>query len=122
MVLRKRVYGGLERRFFVDGVDRTIGLAQGRAVAIWGRSATIGAEGLNLPGVEINEVAFLPFATAEVEENLHFVAGFEAGKLSDLFLNGLELDVLRIAISLGRDDKFTFGEAAAEGLFVEKFL
>lgn len=114
-----RVAGDYSERWLF--VDLAIGLAQGRAVVI-GSSGPAGPEGLDLPRAEIDEVTFFPFAAAKVEEDLYLVAGLEAGNLGDLVFDGLKFDVLRITIGLGGDDKFTLGEAAAEGLFVEKFF
>jgi hypothetical protein len=76
----------------------------------------IRARMINGPNVEAVEVPYvalraLPFATAQAEVELHFVAEVEAVEVFAAIARELKLDELRIPIVSKFDDKLTLAKA-----------
>jgi len=69
--------------------------------------------GPNVEAVEVSYVALraLPFATAQAEVELHFVADVESVDVFAAIARELKLDELRIPIVSKFDDKLTLAKA-----------
>lgn len=77
---------------------------------------------MNAPGLDTHIVTFVVKAAAEIESDLHALAGFVFVEEGGLVFDELHFDVLRITVIPNGKNKFTLGESAAKGLGVHDDL